>query len=190
MGDFLRTSVKAGIIIFGTHYLLQRMKASESEEIMQMLQKMANGNGGGMMPGNTPNPGMGIGGMSSGEMEKEMEMLMMQDGGMSAYSITENNPDVLPPSANYPLTVGASAEHLSPLADSIQRIYPSNQKPTNYERINFAGRKTNVYPYTSNKLRRLKQHRARFHAQYADQYASMGPIRGADPFDSGYMPFQ
>ena len=182
MSDFIQTSIRAGLLIFGTQWLLQKMKNnSDSDDIMNTLKQMSNGNDTMQNDGDM--------GMSSGELEKEMEMLMLQDGGMSAYNITENNPNVLSPNANSPLTVGAAAEHLSPLADSVEKIYPSNQKQTNFEKMNFAGRKTNVYPYTSNKIRQLQQSRARFQAQHADQYASMGPIRGVDTYDSPYMPF-
>ena len=130
--------------------------------------------------------------MNHSEMEKELEMLLLQQGGIGgpgAFSVTENNPRVMPDQENHPLTAMAAAEHHSPLADSIAEIYPADKMPTNYEKMNFVGRKTNVYPYTSNKLRQLKQHRARFQAHHADQYASMGPIRGVDPFDSTYSPF-
>ena len=189
MADFIKTSIKAGLLIFGTSWLFQKMKeSSETDEIMNMLSKMANGENAQMEAEEKNNGDMG---MNSSEMEKELEMLMLQDGGISAFQITENNPSVLPKNDNAPLSMRAAAEHLSPLADSINKVYASNNMPTNFEKINFAGRKTNVYPYTSNKIRRLQQHRARFQAQHADQYNSMGPIRGADPIgDSMYMPFQ
>lgn len=178
MGDFLRTSFKAGLLIFGAHWLLQKMNEnSDSEDVVNMLKQMVASGSESEFP-------------TSGEMEKEFEMLMLQDNGRSPYEMMENNPAILPPDSNAPLSMRAAAEHLSPLADSIQRIYPSNQLPTNYEKMNFIGRKTNIQPYTSNKIRRLQQQRARFQAQFSDQYAAAGPIRGNDPMDSPYLTFQ
>lgn len=163
--ESLMPAIRIGVIIFGLNYVIQKIhRHHEAEEAKHIIRKLSE-------PESES--------MYSGEQEKQLEMMLMQGNDNDVWPLSEGTANPPP---------WGAAESQNPLTDSFNEIYGANFKPTNYVNFDFIGRKSNVQPITSNKLRQLRQANDRFKQVNGNMYNSKTYIRGWDNVEFDHNP--